>query len=425
MNYALGSRRRRRKNPTGKNRIIQLAGMALLVVVLFGIGIIAGTYSFLGAIYDPPVSGGQGVVIAPGERITVLFLGIDEGVNGRSGVARSDTVILVSFDPDTLETGVLHLPRDTRVPIPGRSGFDKLGHAHAYGGPLLAMETVSQFLDIPVHYYVRADFKGFVEAVNILGGVEIDVERNMVYEDPYQDLYINIKSGPQTLDGEQALSFVRYREYPDADIGRIRAQQQFIRAFVDKFYSLNMLWRIPSLAQSVVKHVSTDIDPNTILSLAGKAVQLENRDKIAFGMLPGVPGNIVEAGQTVSYWVAHPGETDELVDLLVRGIDREANAQVRIQLKDGAASPATVGAVASHLRGLGYMVIEDGEADRQDHVRTQVQAYNPDERTLLRVTRALGHLNDNGNVELMDADSDEIGDFDFTIIVGSDVSISS
>lgn len=425
---ALGSRAQRRHalSPEGKNRIIQVVGIAVLVVVLFGIGILAGTYSFLGAIYDPPVSGGQGVVIAPGERITVLFLGIDRGVNDggpRSGVARSDTLILVSFDPDTMETGVLHLPRDTRVAIPGRSGFDKLGHAHAYGGPLLAMETVSQFLDVPVHYYVRADFTGFVEAVNILGGVEIEVDRDMVYEDPYQDLSINIRAGQQTLDGEQALHFVRYREYPNADIGRIQAQQTFIRAFIEKFYRLNMLWRIPSLVGSVANHLSTDIDPNTMLRLANKAIRMDDLDKVTFAVLPGAARDVVEAGRTLNYWVADPIETSNLADRLVRGIDREANAQVRIRLQDGASSPARVAVVADHLRTLGYMVIEDGNAQRQDYEQTHIFGHDPDEKTLLRLTRALGHLNDHGNVKLMEPDDEEDG-FAFTIIVGSDIHAS-
>lgn len=408
--------RRRRARP----RRPVWSGLAIAVVLTLALmagGAVYGAYVIFQRMFPALPSGIAG---EPGERINVLFIGVDGGVNGGapgSSAARADVTVLVSFDPLTGEAAALQLPRDTRVLIPGRTGFRKLGHAHAYGGPLLAVETVAGFLDVQIHYYARVDFAGFIRAVDILGGVEITVPRDMHYVDPIQDLYIDIKAGRQVMDGETALDFVRYRGYPNGDIGRIQAQHAFARAFVNKFYALDILWRLPNLAQAILPYLETNMDASTILQLARQALHVP-AEGIAMELLPGSPRDVTEGGRLTSYWVADPVRSRQLVDLLIRGIDHDANGRVRVEVLSGSGSEPDAARMVAHLRRLGYTVVRTGMADRQTHQHTQLISYSTDRLTVGRMTRAVSQVAGQPRVITRRPAAEPV---DFTIVVGADV----
>ncbi|MEG1346199.1 MAG: LCP family protein, partial [Acidaminococcaceae bacterium] len=172
-------------------------------------------------------------------RINVLILGIDDGDSEDfEGPKRTDAMLVASFDPDHNEVALVSIPRDTRVQIPGRVGLDKINHAHAYGGVLLAKQTVANLLKIPIHYYVLLNWQGFIDVINIIGGVDMYVEDNMNYEDPYADLKIHITKGYQHLDGKLAGEYVRFRSDELGDIGRVQRQQRFLKALASEFFNL-------------------------------------------------------------------------------------------------------------------------------------------------------------------------------------------
>jgi len=193
-------------------RRLGLILLVAVVAVIFYLG--SSVWILLSGIQEEPGEDPIGERIAqvpeprPNERINVLFLGVDapQVWNGRPVPRRSDTIMLASIDPLTHKVGVLSIPRDTRVhidalpPYKNEESMEKVNAAHAHGGPKFAMQTVSEFLDVPVHYYVRLDFEGFVKIVNTLGGVEVNVQQDMDYDDPTQPLTsIHIKTGLRTL----------------------------------------------------------------------------------------------------------------------------------------------------------------------------------------------------------------------------------
>ena len=165
--------------------------------------------------------------------VNILLLGVDEGGN------RSDTIMLVSLNGKTNKVNILSIPRDTRVPV-GR-GYQKINAAIGIGkqevakGNLqepeeLSVEKVKMLTGLPIHYFMSIDFDGFKEVIDVLGGVDFEVPFNMVYDDPVQNLHINLKAGMQHLDGEAAHDFVRFRQgnpghkgYATGDLGRIEA----------------------------------------------------------------------------------------------------------------------------------------------------------------------------------------------------------
>ena len=227
-------------------------------------------------------------------RFNILLMGEDDVEGSR----RSDTILFITIDIDDKNMRVISLPRDTRVLIP-HHGVQKLNHAFAYGGPDLVRATVEKYLGQQILYYVLVDYDSFPEFVDMLGGVEIDVQKRMRYIDRAGKLDINIKAGPQVLDGKTALHYVRFRKDALGDIGRIQRQQQFIKALIKKAYDPRVIIKFPELAAQAMKIFKTDMSPTLAVQLAGFVQNELGRERIFVSMLPGEPVMI----DRLSYWI--------------------------------------------------------------------------------------------------------------------------
>jgi len=380
--------RPRRKGSTAQQIVI-------IVSIFLLVGIIAAAAAVYWFLKNIPSTGPSDLPIpGPGERINLVVVGLDAGVNGDGknvslgGPQRTDTILLISVDTDTSEVAVISIPRDTRVRIPGRPGYEKINHAHAYGGIQLLIQTLSDFLEIPIHYYVRTDLTGFASMVDKLGGVEIEIERRMLYEDPLQGLKIDLYPGKQVLDGEKALQYVRFRGYADADIGRIRAQQNFINAFLKKFFQMKTIWQIPSLAQDLIKYVDTNLSPNEILLFSKMALSI-NRESIKMAILPGTDKWITDGGQTLSYWVADARETKRLIDEYVRGIDYAANAKIKVEIANGAGIDGLAARMSQAMGEQGYSIASVSNWETSNITITQIHSLSGNEDAIRNVVRSL------------------------------------
>lgn len=187
----------------------------------------------------------------------------------------TDVIMVLSFDTEKDKISILQIPRDTYVNVP--YSFKKINSVYAAGvnnarregknadeRELAGVEALKQAiltnLGIVIDRYVFVDIKGFRAIVNSVGGVDVYVQHDMVYKDPYQDLEIYLPKGQHHLDGEKAEGFVRYRSgYVNADIGRMDAQKIFMSAFLKKLFSVTTVAKIPELASHVMKYLDTDI----------------------------------------------------------------------------------------------------------------------------------------------------------------------
>ncbi|HQE93333.1 MAG TPA: LCP family protein [Anaerolineae bacterium] len=225
-------------------------------------------------------------------RTTILLLGSDVRPQD-DGPWQTDTIILLTLDPDTGQAGVLSIPRDLWVPIPdhlnGRINTAcYLGDVDAYpgGGPALAMETVRQNLGVAIQHYVRVDFQGLVTLVDLIGGIDVNVERTI--DDPNypflgpdgEEVYgrLTIEAGPQHFDGDMALKYARTR-YNGGDIDRTRRQQQILRAILQRVADLKLLPELldnaPEIYATLQASVQTDMSLDVIAKLATQALQVE------------------------------------------------------------------------------------------------------------------------------------------------------
>ena len=269
----------------------------LILAVMLVIVIVIASYALPTLALTPP--GG-----APGHKLNILVLGLDERKGDRG---RTDTMVVVSIDYLTKEVRLLSFPRDTRVQLPGK-GFDKANSAYAAGGPRASMDVVSRILEIPIHNFVTTNFAGVTRIVDRLGGVVINVDKPMKYDDPYQNLHINIRAGQQLMDGKTVLEYARYRSDPEGDIARTRRQQTLIVSILKKA-ALPSSWRLlPALLSDVKEMLKTDIGAGR-LPFVGLA--------LVWGASRGVrsqtlPGKAVMLGG-VSYWSTEPRQVNDLV----------------------------------------------------------------------------------------------------------------
>lgn len=287
--------------------------LLLAIVSALSITMVAGAFyvwnSYMGT--ATVVRDSQGTALPAdklNKRINVLLLGVDDG-DEESKNSRSDTMIVVSINPDDGAVNLLSIPRDTKVTIPGRKGEDKITHAYAYGGAPLAVRTVQDFLHIPIHYYIAADWKGFISVIDILGGVDLYVEQNMNYEDPYADLGIHLSKGYQHLNGDKAGQYVRFRHDELGDIGRVQRQQRLLKALSDQMFQFGTVFKLPALTSTLQQYVQTDMSIFTMLKVVN-SIKTDPDSPLRAEILPGDFATI----DGLSYWIYDKEQTRRIVE---------------------------------------------------------------------------------------------------------------
>ncbi|MCG0275548.1 MAG: LCP family protein [Thermosediminibacteraceae bacterium] len=299
------------------------------------------------------------------KKLNILVLGLDAGTIGvdeEHNHYRSDTMMVVSIDPAEKKINVLSIPRDTRVRIPG-VGYQKINAAMAYGGPELAVKTVKDLLGVPIHHYVAINYSGFRKIVDAIGGVEINVERRMKYVDPAGGLYIDLEPGLQVLDGEKAEQFVRFRQYPDGDLGRIKAQQKFVQAALKSLLKPSTLLRLPQIVKAVQETVRTDMETGDIMKLANLVRQID-QDSVKMYILPG-EGRYISG---ISYFIPYESEMEKTVKEVFFG----ENANIKVAVLNGSGYAGIAKKVAEKLEEMGFTVVRVANADSFDYDTTTI-----------------------------------------------------
>jgi LCP family protein required for cell wall assembly len=373
------------------------------------------------------------------ERVNILLLGIDERED-QYGPWRTDTMIVLTIDPENKTAGILSIPRDLWVTIPGYSE-NRINTAHYTGdlkkypggGPVLAIKTVQRNLGITIHYYVRVNFSGFVEALDTIGGVDINVEKEIddpLYPDNaygYDPLYI--PAGLQHMDGELALKYARTR-HGGSDFDRLRRQQQVIMAVRDKILRFEMLpellLRLPDLLKTVGDSVQTDLQLNEMLNLVQLASEIdEDHIKTA----------VIDSSVTVD--TTTPNGAQVLIPLRdeIRAVVDEifsepapvteeeieedkarlAEEGAKIIVHNGSTAGNLAAQTSALLKEHGLQVVEFGNAERFDYATTIIVDYTGKEHTIQYLARLL-NIPQN-NIQPFTGSYSEI---DIRLIIGAD-----
>ncbi|MDN4492184.1 LCP family protein [Ureibacillus aquaedulcis] len=196
------------------------------------------------------------------DNVSILFVGVDDSEERGQGSdhSRSDALVLATLNNKAKTVKLVSIPRDSYVYIPYIDGEDKITHAHAFGGTLASIETVEELFDIPVDYYVRMNFNAFIDVVDALGGIEVDV--NIPYAfyelDENDNKSIYLEPGLQQLNGSEALSLARTRKH-DSDIMRGQRQQDIIKAIAQKASSVTSISKYDDILEAIGDNMKTDM----------------------------------------------------------------------------------------------------------------------------------------------------------------------
>jgi LCP family protein required for cell wall assembly len=323
--------------------------------------------------------------IPPGY-LNIVLLGSDKRPGSHAW--RTDSMIVVSVDLENNVVRLLSIPRDLWVYIPGH-GHNRINTADLWGelakeggGPARVKQTIHHNLGIPIHYYVRVDFKGFIEIVDMVGGIDVDVDC------PLPD--IDLAAGMHHMDGKAALRYARSRKSTN-DFDRGRRQRKVLMALWDQTLRLNIIPKLPQLWRTMADSFQTDLPLDQVINLAYVGVQLKPQHILSRAIGPShVQGWITSQGASVllprqdkikamleSFFVPVNSEQLDTVD------------DVRVRVMNGSRRSQAEKLAATSLRWEGFTLVTSGVADRQDYAKSQILVYTGNRAPADQIAQAL------------------------------------
>jgi LCP family protein required for cell wall assembly len=357
-------------------RSLQVFGLLLLSVSLTGVG----TLYYFGHLWSGRTHVALGTQtrefyevafhpeeLFPGQtRLTILCMGLDRNWTDRNmpftKQTRTDTMMAMNLDLQTQKVQVLSIPRDLRVEVPGH-GLRKINDAHRFGGVPLTLETVQQFLGVNMDYYVLVKLGAVQKFVDAIGGITLDVEKDMDYDDNWGQLHIHLKRGIQHLNGEELEGYMRYRHDAESDFGRMRRQQQSVRAVMAALQSPSVAVRVPRLIDAFSETIDTNLRREQILGLANLFHQVKPEEVVS-ETLPGRDRMI----DGISFLEPMERRQKILVDWLLRGEETAANRLTTVRVLNGCRSRMTTNWVAQQLEAQEFNVVYAGRAREESPV---------------------------------------------------------
>ena len=365
----------------------------------------------------PVVQGALDVKI-PQQNLNIVLLGSDKRPN--SGAWRTDSMIIVSVDLENELVRLLSIPRDLWVYIPGH-GHNRINTADLWGelakkggGPERVKQTIQYNLGIPIHYYVRVDFKGFMRIIDTVGGVDIDVEC------PLPD--IDLTAGMHHMTGQQALRYSRSR-YSTNDFDRGRRQRKVLMALWEQALTLDLIPKIPTLWKQLSDNYQTDLPLSQVINLAYVGARLKPQR---------ILNRAIGAGQVQS-WITPEGaavllpQADKIRALLegyyngVAADSLDTAEKVRVQVLNGSQRKDAQELAGAALRWGGFQVAGTGAAENRNQAVSQI-LFRPDSQPAAdRVAKMLG-LPPTAiqGILTQEGPQSTVSDFDIQVVLGRD-----
>jgi LCP family protein required for cell wall assembly len=331
-------------------------------------------------------------------RVNILIMGLDAR-DLEDTAPRTDTMILFTLDPVNLTAGMISIPRDLWVKIPG-SDYNKINTAYSIGeayklpggGPGLAVKTVEDLLGVPIQYYAQIDFEAFIKFVDHIDGVKVDVPYRMQLDVVGTQRTVWVDPGVVTLPGELALAYVRMRNTEGGDFDRAQRQQQVILAIRDRILDFNMMPTLLTNANAIYADLSAGIRTNLTLSQAlslAQTIMKVPRDQIKQAVIDGqyvnfgksptgldilrpIPDKIRELRDEIFYGQTSTSSSSTQ-DILAILQDEHANVSVRNASSVAGLAEKT----AEYLKGQGINVVEVTDAGYQVYSRVTLYGSKP------------------------------------------------
>lgn len=391
-NYAKNRRKTKEKKKMKKGKKIVL--IVLLILILIGGGVFAyRTYKNGGGL-----SGMLATMVGHDENtkknlkeIKVLILGISTDLDSQL----TDTIMVASYDPNTQKANLLSIPRDTytgKNTAKATAGLKINALYNINKTPEKTLEAVNELTGLDIKYYAVIKTEALIELVDAIGGVEFDVPIDMKYDDPTQDLHIDLKAGVQKLDGNKAEQLLRWRhsnskngimttyssEYGNDDFGRMRTQRDFIAATLKQTLKPGNIFKIGELLEIANKNIDTNLEVGFLKDYIPYAVEF-NTDDLKTAVLPGTTPDMKDTNN-ISIFVVNKKESDELIKSMFyveENTDEEqnntnnvvdnttstnntTNKEIKIELLNGSGDKTKLEKAEEILKNAGFNVTKKG-----------------------------------------------------------------
>lgn len=352
--------------------------------------------------------------------VNILLLGMDIGdpnQEDNKDIKRTDTIMVVNYNPETDKITTVSVPRDTLIQNNGNSV--KINSAFAIGGYSRIKTEVEGLLNVNINYIVKVDYDAFVDIIDAIGGVKIKIERNMIYDDEGQNLHINFKAGETVkLDGQKAQEFFRWRKnndgsgFANGDLDRIQNQQKFIAKVIDKCTNPLIVFRIPKIMSAIGNNVETNMSPFSIIKYGLKFMGVSNND-ISMLTAAGTPKTI--NGQ--SFLVFDKNSNKDIISQLAssevssqseNGISKE---NIKIKILNATKINGLASELKINMNNIGYTKIDTGNTELSD--KTVILSNN---KNMLKTISKDLDIKNSGKKD----DKAEYKDYDVIIILGKD-----
>ena len=294
-------------------------------------------------------------------------MGVDVGTPGATNAddpKRTDTLILAHYNAEDKKINLISIPRDTLIEINGKN--QKINAAHAIGGVKYAVAAVETLLDIQIDYYGKINYEGFDKVINAIGGIDMDITRQMDYEDPTQDLSIHFDKGTSVhLDGKKAEEFFRWRKNTDGsgfengDLGRIENQHMFISKVMEKVKSPIILIKIPSILSAIKSSIETNMDANEILKYGYIFATIDDGNL----SMDTIKGDLKDV-KGISYVVYSDSQNEKIISELNNGdVQNVDKSKLKIKIINGTKTVGLASDYSTYLVENGYNKAVTGNGD--------------------------------------------------------------
>ncbi|MGL5085612.1 MAG: LCP family protein [Clostridium sp.] len=421
-----------------KARRITSLIIMLFVVAIIGIGIYV--YSFLTSLNSSSLPGAVDPIGKNPVNILILGMDIGDAEQASSEVGRrTDTMMVLNFNPGTKKVKVISVPRDTMIEVDGAFGEDgkyqkhwKMNAAYALGGNEEVTSQIENILEIQINYMVKIDYDAFRNIIDAIGGVEMYIENDMYYDDDGQNLHINFNKGETVLlDGKKAEEFFRWRQnndgtgFANGDLDRIENQQKFMAKLMEKCLSPSVVVRIPKILNAVSDSLDTNLEANQMLKYAMQFVKLGKGD-VEMTTIQGETQDIYNQ----SFFIYDRDMNLELLKTLHSGdnisstgntnaesvIDTskiELKSSLNIMVLNATSINGLAGNLQAKLDKLGYGNIDTGNTEKQD--KSVVMTNNKEIKEIKEMLKTDTSINKSGKITESDYEK-----YDVVIIVGKD-----
>jgi LCP family protein required for cell wall assembly len=406
------------KNDTVKIPEKLVLGVISLIITFFIASLLSGVYA-LTKIQDSK-SMPSSIEASSNEPVNILLLGTDIGnVNQVNNQAdkRTDTIMLLNYNPQNKSLHIVSIPRDTLINVNGENV--KINSAYEIGGYSKIKSEVENLLNVNINYMVKIDYTAFDEIIDAIGGVDMKIDRNMIYDDPVQNLHINFKAGETVhLDGKKAEEFFRWRKNNDGsglangDLDRIKNQHEFISKVIDKCTSPLILFRAPKILSALGDNVETNMSSFDILSYGMKFMGLK-QENVTMSTIAGTEKTI--DGQ--SFVIFDKNANKDILSSLAsssasRNLASDASkSDIRIKILNATKINGLAAKVMKRLNNDGYTKIDTGNTELSDN--SSILSNDSDKLNIIKQDLNIKNTEKKENKA-------EYDDYDVIIILGKD-----